>query len=379
MSVYHQMGHGSVGLLSEPHLQNYKGAILSPVNYSQAQISAQTRDHQKEDFELVFDPQLYYPTTRRGKLPDWSYFPSDVDTADLGSLSWWRIRVTDLADALRRFGPRSVCSPAVVPRVTSYDYYVLNAEVANLLKTEVEQDGVEVLQTLLVKVEDLSQPDTPHQLASIVSGAKPNRVYLVLISDVAPRYELRETEELKGAMRLIRLLEDAQIRVVVACVSSDVILWKAAGASTCATGKFFNLRRFTPSRWRPPAEGGGQASYWFEESMMAFLREDDVLRVREAQFLSAASLSNPYCGEILSVFDSGRQQPWLSLGWKQYLYWVMDFEMRQESGQIDPDDVLSNSERVWQELDSRNIFMDERRNDGAWLRPWKRALAEAPQ
>ena len=112
---------------------------------------------------------------------------------------------------------------------------------------------------------------------------------------------------------------------------------------------------------------------------MAFLREDDVLRLRKAQLLSAASLSNPYCGEILSVFDAGREQAWLSLGWKQYLYWFMDFEMRQESGQIDPDDVLSESEHVWQELDSRNIFMDERRNDGAWLRPWRRALAEAPQ
>lgn len=379
MSVYHQMGHGSVGLLSESHLQNYEGAILSPVNYSEAQVRAQTRDRQGEDFEFVFDPQLYYPASRRGKLPDWSYFPSDVDTADLGSLSWWTIRVTDLADALRRLGPRSVCSPVVVPRVTSYDYYVLNAEVANLLKTEVEQDGIEVLQTLLVKLEDLSQPDMPYQLASIVSGTEANRVYLVLISDVVPRYELRETEELKGAMRLIALLEDAQIRVVLGCASSDVILWKAAGATTCATGKFFNLRRFTPSRWRPAEEGGGQASYWFEESVMAFLREDDVLRLRKAQLLSAASLSNPYCGEILSVFDAGREQAWLSLGWRQYLYWFMDFEMRQESGQIDPDDVLSESEHVWQELDSRNIFMDERRNDGAWLRPWRRALAEAPQ
>jgi len=42
-----------------------------------------------------------------------------------------------------------------------------------------------------------------------------------------------------------------------------MILWKAAGATNCASGKYFNLRRFTLSRLDEPEEngGGGKANY----------------------------------------------------------------------------------------------------------------------
>lgn len=41
MPAYHQMGHDSENLLWAPELGQYRGAILSPVNYDQAKVGAQ--------------------------------------------------------------------------------------------------------------------------------------------------------------------------------------------------------------------------------------------------------------------------------------------------------------------------------------------------
>src|SRR5690606_20601909 len=133
----------------------------------------------------------------------------------------------------------------------------------------------QVNQTVLAELKSLASPTRAAEVASIVTAGGSNEVYLVLVSDIEPRREFRETEDIKGGMRLIRHLENAGVRVVVGFVATDVILWKSAGATACATGKFFNLRRFTPSRWEPPGQGGGQVPYWAEEALMAFLRESD--------------------------------------------------------------------------------------------------------
>ena len=86
MSVYHQMGHDSENLLWTKELAQYRGAILSPVNYGEAKVAAQVEWARGQgNFETVFDPQLYVPSSENGCLREWSYFPDDVDTADLAS------------------------------------------------------------------------------------------------------------------------------------------------------------------------------------------------------------------------------------------------------------------------------------------------------
>ena len=84
------MGHHSVNLIDIPELSKFKGAILSPLNYSEDEIRLQVeRMAENDKFEILFDPQLYYPKTDRIKLKEWSYFPNDVDTADMSSITWW--------------------------------------------------------------------------------------------------------------------------------------------------------------------------------------------------------------------------------------------------------------------------------------------------
>lgn len=377
MSAYHQMGHDSENLLSDTNLSMYKGAVMSPVNNDEETMRACIAIHGSDSFEMILDPQLYFPSADRGFLPEWSYFPSDVDTAEQTSIRWWRSIVIKLSGAARRLHPHAVCSPAVVPRVYSNEYYALNQQVSSLLQERLARHDIEVLQTLIVSLSELSEEGRPAEIASIATASTANRVYLVLIGDLAPRRELQDTNCIKGAMKLIRYLSSAGVRTLVGFSSSDQLLWKYAGAQDCATGKFFNLRRFTPSRFIEPSEGRGQVPYWFEESLMAYLRESDLERIKERDFFSPASLSNPVSVQILEQMSTAPEKPWLGLSWRQYLYWFADFGLRFSRGEIDAHSLLREAENQWGRLEENNILFEERQNDGSWLRQWRRSLIEA--
>lgn len=377
MAVYHQMGHDSRNLLFEPALAGYAGAILSPVNEIQSQITAQIQSvSDRTNFETIFDPQLYFPNTLRGCLREWSYFPSDVDTADLSSDAWWSALIEKVASTASEIGCSAVCSPAIVPRVYNDDFFATLVEKGNQLCTALNSTSVRPIQTAIVSLADLSVPRRSLAVASILSSTRCDKVYLVFVSNTDPRRELADPEELKGGMKLISALEGAGVKVLVGFCSSDIILWKTSGASSCATGKFFNLRRFTSSRFEEPSGGAGQLPYWFEESLVAFLRESDVLRIQPQNLLSPASLANPFCQSILAQFRDNPGSPWIRLWWRQFMYWFMDVEKRIRSGELDVRTLLREAEINWRTLENADVLMEEQRNDGSWLRAWRRAVAE---
>jgi len=377
MTVYHQVGHQSDNLLDNENLNQYHGAILSPVNYDQLAVIAQIFSARaRNDFVTIFDPQLYVPNSERGCLRKWPYFPSDVDTADLASDSWWQNLVATIVDNIAPMKPTAICSPAVIPKGFSDEYYSRLVLVGRELSRALAGNNVWPFQTAIVGLADLATPNRALAVASILSRTDSERLYILLYGDVHPRIEFSETEELKGAMCLISSLEEAGLRVTIGYCSSDLLLWKAVGASCCATGKFFNLRRFTKARFEEPPQGGGQLPYWFEESLVAFLRESDLIRVRDEGMLSESSLNNPFGKEILDQIQNEPEKPWLALGWRQFMWWFADVEARICKGDVDVDDVLRRAEQNWLELDKRRVLMEEPRNDGGWLRTWRRALAE---
>lgn len=375
MPVYHQMGHQSDNLLLDLDLQRYAGAILSPVNYDLNGM-AKTVDRYRAtgSHEAIFDSQLYYPRTEVDKLRAWPYFPNNFATMDVTSDQWWIAIGSAIVTAAQQVHATGVCSPAMVPKAFSSAYYSQVIRGGDILQDLAAPQGMETLQTVLVKLSDLTDKAALSSTASIITRTKCARIYLVLLSDVEPRRELQDVEELKGAMRFISILEEAGLRVLVGFSSSDMLLWKAAGATSCASGKFWNLRRFTPSRWDPEEGGGGQLSYWMEEALLACLREGDVLRIAKAGLLSDASQGNPFSPKILEAIERG--QPWVGLGWKHFLYWFADTEARIITGATSVGSLLRAAEPTWETLEDQNILMEESRNNGRWIRLWRIALAE---
>jgi len=375
MPAYHQMGHDSENLLWADGLERFGGAILSPVNYDQGKVRDQIEWASKRNgFRTIFDPQLYVPTSARGRIREWPYFPNDVDTADLTSDRWWENIVDGLVGVCQNIKPSDVCSPAILPRTYADDYFDRLVGVGNLLHQRLSGSSVSAIQTAVVGLADLAASHRPMAIASILSRTKTGQIYLVFDSQTEPRRELAENDEIDGAMRLIRALSDAGVQVTVGFSSSDVVLWKAAGAANCATGKFFNLRRFTKARFEEPtAQGGGQLPYWFEESVMSFLRQSDVRRLIAMNLARLESAPNPFSALILTQEP---EKAWLALAWRQFMFWFADVEHRLDTRAASAAAILRNADRNWRDLDDMDFIMEERRNDGGWIRPWRRAVAE---
>jgi hypothetical protein len=167
-------------------------------------------------------------------------------------------------------------------------------------------------------------------------------------------------------MHLIYLLAQTGV-VTVSYTSSDLILFKAAGAANCATGKFFNLRRFTSSRFDDSEQGGGQIPYWFEPNLLGFLRENDVLRLKRQRLdsmfadMGTGSIWTAHIGQNLA---QSPPQAWLAESWRQYLSSFGKIEKRVAGIQDIPTVAgwLKDAEARWKQLDERGIIMDEERN-----------------
>jgi hypothetical protein len=382
MSVYHQMGHHSNNLIDLPEMSSYAGAIFSPINCTETEAAEQIGEARtsRKNFEIIFDPQLYVPASERGKLQKWAYFPKDVDSADVSSSAWWTALNKKLAVACQKLSADSVCSPVVIPKVFDDKYYSTCTRASTELLGLVKPFKMDVLQTLLVNTPQLASNDRSLEIASIVSQTDASRIYLVVEANASPRRELSDENELVGLMRLVSALERNGIRVLVAFCSSELLLWKAAGAHGCASGKFFNLRRFSKQRFEGiSAKGGGQMPYWFEEGLLAFLRQNDLVRIRRSGILSAASQSNPFGQEILANLDDAlrngtKPTPWLKNSWRQFLYWFADVEGRLSRAEVTPESLLATADANWSSLDKSKLLMLERENNGVWVRAWMNAL-----
>jgi hypothetical protein len=378
MPAYHQMGHDSENLLREDGLSQFKGAILSPVNYDIGKITAQIEwSRGRNGFETIFDPQLYVPNSERGRLREWPYIPADVDTADLADDAWWTRVLNALVEVCAEIGPTAVCSPAVLPGTYSDDYFDRTVSIGDQLCTRLAPGGPKPIQTAVVGMPDLAIQGRAMAIASILSRSRAQDVYVVFVSQVEPRRELSGVEEIKGAMQLIAALQEAGLKVTVGFSSSDVLLWKAAGASHCATGKFFNLRRFTRTRFEePPGQGGGQLPYWFEESLMSFIRQSDLRRIIPMDLPRLETSPNPFGEQVLGQMATDPELPWLALAWRQFMFWFADVENRLSAGSVSSAALLRNADINWRTLDDADFLMEERRNDGGWIRSWRRALTE---
>lgn len=374
MSAYHQLGHDSKNLIRESSLNKFRGAFISPTNYTEEQTRKIITEPPNAEFEFIFDPQLYFPNTSRGMLPKWGYFPADVDTADHSNPQWWTRLFKVVHETAVSTNCHTCCVPAIVPRSYSNAFYQRCVENASEM-VDLSAGRLKILNTIILNFSEMGQINRAEELASIVSNSAAKNIYLIIASDIEPRREFSDVDSLIGVYRFINLLENADVRVTVGFCSSDVVLWKAAGASNCATGKFFNLRRFTPSRWDPATGGGGQLPYWMEEGLIAYLRESDILRVRQTGVASDVSESLPHSAEILEKINIG--SPWLGESWRHYLEWFASIEARIELGITCPKELLAVAERNSLHLDDKGTLMEEPRNNFSWLRPWRRVLSEA--
>lgn len=377
MSAYLQLGHESWSLLDEPDLGTYGGFVLSPVNDDPDYVSERLSrlKERRGDFEAILDPQLYNPRSEKQKLNSWPYFPSDFATAVREDIAWWGGVARSIVDEAERLGIDSVCSPAFTPKLYTADYYRHIVSICDAALPHAKDRSIDVLLTCIVNLRDLVQPSKASEIASIVSSSGAQRVYLMFLDDTPQRQPLDESEALPTAVHLVRLLS-SQMRVHVAFSGQDVVLWKAAGATDVSSGKWMNVRRFSPARWEEEESGGRQVPYWSEHGLVALLREQDVKRLdREGWFKDLTFVGNPASKRILEIIRSGTGTPWQKLSWLQFLRWVSNRD-QLITNREHAEKYLERCDDRWGYVQELKILFADRFNDGAWVRTWLNAIRE---
>jgi len=380
MASYFQMGHHTEGVVTDQGLEMYRGVILSPVNKDRDGMFSAVKSLRKVgNVDIILDPQLYSPRSFYGHLPTHDYYPIDIDTADLTSRAWWGALAKSVANYAAELGIDAVCSPAVLPKKWDDAYYGTVAESFLKMAEALNVTRIRPVMTVCVRIEDMTKDADALRIASILSSARPDSCYLVIESDLEPRREFRDADSLKTIMRLIAALEKSGTNVTVSHCCSDMILYKAAGATHCATGKAFNLRRFTKNRFEEKDDGGRQIAYWFEHSLLAFLRVADIAALRRelTDLFGSPESVNKWGVEILEQFQNDPEAAWLALSWRQYLVWFGTIEARL-STEVDvlnsAAEMIKNADANWAKVEEADLIFDERKNEGGWVRSWRQAL-----
>ena len=85
--------------------------------------------------------------------------------------------------------------------------------------------------------------------------------------------------------------------------------------------------------------------------------------------------SNVWSQRILEVLEHGAGEPWLKYGWRQYMAWFGAAENELSSlGLPEVNEWLKSADQNWLLLDDKGVLMDDRRNDGQWVRCWRQAI-----
>jgi hypothetical protein len=380
MAAYLQMGHDSWNLLGNPDIGDYKGLVLSPVNddptYVASRLSRLKEDRAK--FEVILDPQMYNPTIEKGQLGTWSYFPESYETIDASSVETWGDLGRKIVSTASDMSLDAVCSPCPVPKTASDAYYRFVVDVADITSDEGQVRNVDVLLTAIIRLRELHVPSRALSIASILSSTRCKRVYLMFLVDdgSGPRDQLSDSTALPTAVHLVRLLAK-EMQVQVAFTGHDAVLWKYSGAQDIASGKFWNLRRFSPGRWQDePSSVKQQVPYFNAGRLLTCLRDADVLRLdRAGWFDNAPFAHNPASSRILDILRSGSGQAWTSESWVQYLRWFSNTDKRCFSPS-EAEALLIHADARWADLQKQRILMVDRNNDGTHVREWLIAALE---
>jgi hypothetical protein len=69
------------------------------------------------------------------------------------------------------------------------------------------------------------------------------------------------------------------------------------------------------------------------------------------------------------------------LSWRQYLAWFAAVEKRLSEPGSDAllGNWLKEAEKRWEQMEDAQVLLEERRNDGRWLRSWRQALSDFRQ
>ena len=380
MGNFLQTGHQSWGYINAEGLDTFDGVVLSPVNDKPGDVKHRVAALRKSNpsVEVIFDPQIYNPLGKKGKLTEWNYYSDDIGTIDHSNLSWWIKKSQAIAADAASVHATTMCVPAYIPRVLDTEYYKSIVELGDEVNALAQSNGLDTALTVIVPLSQFHSIEKTFEIASVVSSSSCERIYLNFLDEkTLGRQPLHDQSALASAIHLVRLLSSNQ-RVHVGCVGQELMLWLASGATDLSTGNYINLRRFTPSRWEEEDESAKRNnSYWCDDRLLTLLRDADVLRLDRAGWYGADAFhGNEFSEKIISILRGGSGDAWQKLSWLQYMKWFSNVTARVKSAN-DAEKILLDSLDAWKFVEQQRIlFFDSYNRDLVHPISWLNALNE---
>ena len=252
MNIYHQGGHNLVWNLESLDQDGAgNGIIFSPVNDGPTRIMAL---EQSIRCCSLFDPQFYTPASERGKLSDYTFFPSaampEFTTFDFQSACW------NIASQCVKWQAEAGFPYIVIP--TRYfddlpsDYFAqISACYIDPFLAAIAKIGFDgpILLTAIIKSRQIIDEEQRNDILNwLTSHQDIDGIYLIFESSSNSK-QIKDPIYLAECMKFIRALKDNDLSVHIGYNNTEGLLYSLSGPDSICMGSYENLRRFAPTRF----------------------------------------------------------------------------------------------------------------------------------
>ncbi len=286
MKLFHQTGHRlnwNIDSLIEDNAGD--GLIFSPVNIESEKIISTSDEIKKIS---IFDPQLYLPHDRKGKLSTYSYFPTNI-IKNFVTTDFETIKDTIAQECVElqiNNGFNYIVIPCRYFETEPSNYYEQFQEhfITPFLKTiSAIRTNNKILLSIIVNEAQLKDKVRRSLLLNWVTGVSGiDGVYLIFDFRSSSK-QIKDAELLSEALYVIDVLALNDLMVVIGYSNTESYLYSLVFPTAITFGSYENLRRFNITRFRTDVEG-------VQQGPSARLYSSKLLQWIEYPYISALEL-----------------------------------------------------------------------------------------
>lgn len=245
MDFYIQMGHGMQSMCKE--LLSYWGGgtvIVSPQNIQPSSLVGFSSSIQKQNGNVLFDPQLYFPRKYHKNLSRYEYWPQDgVTNFENGNCD---VVITKLAQLNREISSNAFILPSSIEKKVDRRWDATQRSIIDCAKRSA--GNLELYHTIALAGEALRDDTQIESIIQFVQQWDVQGVYIVC--EHPERYYLvQEPLWMTNLLALTAGIKRQGKKVVIGYASHQMLSLALSKCDAIASGNFLNVRWFQPEHF----------------------------------------------------------------------------------------------------------------------------------
>lgn len=264
MDFYLQMGHGMQTLIEEL-ISDWRGGtvIASPVNIAQNSLLTFARKIQRENGQILFDPQMYSMRNSHKKLKTYSYWPQESITY-LEENNLYDGILRPLIELNREINSAAIILPTANIEKVSSDWCQAQIQIVeSAMRFNKGAEKKAVYHSISLGNQVLLDENEIETVISNVSKWDVDGIYLTCES-TKNEYLVTEPVWLANLMSLVAGIKRLGKKVIVGYANHQHLCLSLSKCDAIASGNFLNIRSFQKDRFiNTEKGGGGKRAIWF--------------------------------------------------------------------------------------------------------------------